>query len=217
MKEPLAVLVLELALYVGAAPLPLRGQSATAQALAPQTTTAKQPAFDVASIRQSKPGGQPNSNFPLGPGDVYMPNGGLFSATSFPLITYILFAYKLQGNQIQSLQPQLPEWATTQRFDIQARAEGNPGKDQMRLLMRSLLADRFKLAVHTETREAPVLAFVLIKPGVTGPRLLPHPADSPCPTNAPPAPAPGSANTPAPPLTDNAGFPTFCNGIFALP
>src|ERR1700683_1158813 len=106
MKPPLAlVILLEVAPFVGMAPLPLCGQSATAQST---TATAKQPAFDVASIRRSKPGGQPNSNFPLGPGDVYTPNGGLFSATNQPLITYILFAYKLQGNQIQSLVPQLP-------------------------------------------------------------------------------------------------------------
>jgi len=182
MKPPLAlVILLEVAPFVGLAPLPLSGQSAPAHSTTVQsaTATAKQPAFDVASIRRSKPGGQPNANFPLGPGDVYTPNGGLFSATNQPLITYILFAYKLQGNQIQSLQPQLPEWATTDRFDIQARAEGNPGKDQMRLLTRSLLADRFKLAMHTETREVPVLAFVLIKPGAMGRRLWQHPNDAP--------------------------------------
>ena len=43
-----------------------------------------------------------------------------------------------------------------------------------RLMMQSLLADRFKLAVHFETREVPVLALVLVKPGRTGPRLRPH-------------------------------------------
>jgi hypothetical protein len=44
-------------------------------------------AFDVASVKPSKLGGQPYSNFPLGPGDVYVPNGGLFTATNFPLAT----------------------------------------------------------------------------------------------------------------------------------
>jgi uncharacterized protein (TIGR03435 family) len=178
--------------------------------------TAPGQAFDVASVKVNKSADPPTANFPLGPGDVYVPNGGLFSATGFPLVTYLFFAYKVIGNQGQYLLPQLPGWATTDRFDIQARAEGNPGKDQMRMMMRSLLADRFKLAVHTETREVPVLAFVLAKPGKTGPQLQPHSAGSTCPTNAPP-PGPGAANTPAPPLTVTGGFPAFCNGIFALP
>ena len=35
-------------------------------------------------------------------------------------------------------------------FDIEARAAGNPTKDQMRLMMQSLLADRFRLRVHSK-------------------------------------------------------------------
>jgi uncharacterized protein (TIGR03435 family) len=57
---------------------------------------------------------------------------------------------------------------------IEARAEGNPNKDQMHLMMQSLLAERFKLAVQFETHEVPVMAMVLIKPGKLGSRLRPH-------------------------------------------
>jgi uncharacterized protein (TIGR03435 family) len=42
--------------------------------------------------------------------------------------------------------------------------------------MQSLLAERFKLVLHTETRQLPVLALVLAKPGKLGPQLRPHPA-----------------------------------------
>src|SRR5580692_5770822 len=101
----------------------------------------------LSGLAASQPGVQPYSNFPLGPGDVYVQNGGLFSANNLPLVTYIFFAYKFIGNQAQYLLPQLPEWTKSEQFDIQARAAGNPGKDQMRLMMRALLADRFKLAV----------------------------------------------------------------------
>jgi uncharacterized protein (TIGR03435 family) len=98
---------------------------------------------------------------------------------------YIVFAYKLDANVYQSLRPQLPKWANTELFDIQARAaNSNPTKDQMRLMMQSLLADRFKLAVHTETRQGPVLALVLDKPGKLGPQLRPHSDDPPCPSVA---------------------------------
>jgi uncharacterized protein (TIGR03435 family) len=166
--------------------------------------------FDVASIKLNKTNDPPFSNFPLGPGDVYVPNGGLFSARGIPLLTYLFFAYKIIGNQGQYLFPQLPEWAKTDRYDIQARAEGNPGKEQMRLMMRTLLADRFGLKMHNETREVPVLAFVLAKPGKMGPQLWPHGDGGDCPTEASPA-------TKVPVPTDARGLPALCNGIFVLP
>ena len=51
----------------------------------------------------------------------------------------------------------------------------------MRLMMQSLLADRFKLRVHFETKEVPVLALTLVKSGKLGPKLLPHSEGPPCP------------------------------------
>jgi hypothetical protein len=104
--------------------------------------------FDVASVKPNKSDAPPSSNFPLNASPMYAANGGLFSATNFPLVTYIFFAYNLSGNQAHFLVPQLPGWVTTERFDIQARAAGNPTKDQMRLMMRSLLAERFRFASH---------------------------------------------------------------------
>ncbi len=91
-------------------------------------TGAEKMEFDVASVKQNKSDSPSNSNFPLGPGAVYVPNGGFFSATGFPLVTYIAFAYKLMANDIQSLLSELPPWAATDRFDIQARAHGDPSK-----------------------------------------------------------------------------------------
>jgi hypothetical protein len=64
---------------------------------------------------------------------------------------------------------------------IDAKADGNPTKDQMRLMMQSLLADRFKLRAHFETKQVPVLALTLVKPGKLGPKLLPHSEGPPCP------------------------------------
>lgn len=57
-------------------------------------------------------------------------------------------------------------------------------------MMQSLLADRFKLAIHFETQEAPVFALTLVKPGKTGPKLRPHSEGPPCPDSyvlAPPS------------------------------
>jgi uncharacterized protein (TIGR03435 family) len=50
----------------------------------------------------------------------------------------------------------------------------------MRLMMQSLLADRFRLKAHFETHEVPVFALTLIKPGKLGPKLIPHADGRPC-------------------------------------
>jgi bla regulator protein blaR1 len=172
-------------------------------------------AFDVASATRKTP--TPpypvGSNFPLGPGDVYVPNGGLLRATNLPLVAYIEFAYKLTENQEQSLLSQLPKWAITDRFDIQGRAQGNPTKDQMRLMMQSLLADRFRLAVHYETRQVPVFALIVDQPGRLGPLLQRHADESPCPTT-PQVPSPAPT---APPRLFDSRFPTTCGGILRMP
>ncbi len=146
--------------------------------------------FDVASVKPNRSNDQPYSNMPLGPGAVYTPNGGYFNATNLPLITYIAFAWKISQSEFQYLMPQLPQWIMSDHFNIQARAEGNPGKDTMRLMMRSLLAERFKLALRSEKREIPVSAFVLATPGITGPQLRLHTGGD-CPrNNDPTAPPP---------------------------
>jgi uncharacterized protein (TIGR03435 family) len=70
-----------------------------------------------------------------------------------------------------------PDWLNA-RFDIEAIAEGNPNPKQMRLMVRKLLADRFNLAVHKETRDLPVYALVLVKSdGTLGPRMRPSDPD----------------------------------------
>jgi uncharacterized protein (TIGR03435 family) len=172
--------------------------------------------FEVASVKPNKSDAPPSSNNPLGPGNVYSPYGGFFQAANFPLYTYIGFAYKIMGNQEQFLRPQMPAWVMTDRFDIQGRADGNPDKDRMRLMMRSLLADRFKLAIHYETRQVPVFALVLLKPGKTGPALQPHAPldptnDSSCPTVPQVSQNQVSQNQVA------GQFPALCGGLFPLP
>lgn len=173
------------------------------------------PSFDVASVKENKSGAAaPNSNFPLGPGDVYSSNGGHFTATNLPLISYIFFAYKIMGDQAQSVTSQLPGWVTTDRFDILANTDGNAArdtKDQMRLMMRSLLAERFKMVTHYETRQVPILAAVPVKPGKAGPQLQPHPADAECSTAVP------TASGPDPQAAVGPGYPTLCGGFLPMP
>jgi uncharacterized protein (TIGR03435 family) len=132
-------------------------------------------AFQVASVRVNKSNNPTSSRFPLGPGDAYAP-GSLFSATNQPLIGYLRFAYKLgQGDLLG-----LPAWVYSDTFDIEARASGNPTKDQMRAMMQSLLTDRFKLSTHKERQKKPVFNLVLAKARKTGPKLQPDPGEGVC-------------------------------------
>jgi bla regulator protein blaR1 len=74
----------------------------------------------------------------------------------------------------------LPKWVITDRYSIDARAAGNPTKDQMRLMVQSLLADRFQLAAHFATQEVPVFALTVVKDGKLGPKLIAHADGRPC-------------------------------------
>lgn len=141
--------------------------------------------FDVASVRPDsaeQSGTTVHMNVPLGPMDAYVLTGGLLSATDFPLLQYMVFAYKLTGMQVQAAIKQLPKWATANHYDVQARAAiANPTKDQFRLMMQALLEDRFKLKVHYERKEMPVYALVVDKPGKLGPQFREHKDDgAPC-------------------------------------
>src|SRR5437870_4775908 len=108
-------------------------------------------AFDVASVKKNNSAPEVfGTNIPLGPGDYFTPTGGYFTGTNLYLSVYISFAYKVTGIQSRILRDEEPQWVRSDRFDIQARAEGNPTKDQIRLMMQSLLSDRFKLSIRKE-------------------------------------------------------------------
>jgi uncharacterized protein (TIGR03435 family) len=71
----------------------------------------------------------------------------------------------------------------TDNYAIQAKAPiGHPTKDQMRLMIQSLLAERFKLRAHFENQQVSVLALTLIKQGKLGEHIRPHSEGPPCPT-----------------------------------
>src|SRR6185312_7279981 len=153
--------------------------------------------FEVASIRLSKSGASPYSNFPINAGTMYSPTQGIFSSIHRPLVDYIVFAYKMTDSERQDLISKLPAWAVSDGYDIEAKSENHdPTKDQMRLMMQSLLAGRFKLVIHTETRRLSISALVLVKPGITGPQLKPHPAEQSCSTTDPAVPLPDATSAP---------------------
>jgi len=200
-----------------AAPPAIAATTTPAPAAVPdwQTAAGGKMEFDVASVKQNKTDDKPTMNFPLGPGDVYVSTNGVLSATNMPLIVYLAFAYKITGNQWPTLQKQLPGWVTTDKFDIDAKSDNHDAtKDQMRLMMQALLADRFKLVVHTESRESSVFALVVAKPGKLGPNLQVHPADAVCSTTIA---ATAMSQTAAALPTVAGGYPATCGGVTGVP
>lgn len=141
-----------------------------------QTAARGKVSFEVISIKQSKPETPPNEKL----------ESGRFTANAM-LLGYIDFAWNLMPSreQMDSMLARLPKWVSADSFEIRAVAEGNPTKEQMRLMVQSLLAERFRLEVHFETAEVPVLALVLDKPGKTGPKLRPHSEGPPCDVHLP--------------------------------
>jgi uncharacterized protein (TIGR03435 family) len=109
------------------------------------------------------------------------------------------------------LETHVPKWVTTDRFDIEARSENaDATKDQMRMMMRSLLKDRFGFVAHSETQQLPVFALVVAKPGKLGPTLRPHKEDDPvCGSTDPVEPTGGTSKMP---VSDD-GFPAICGSI----
>ncbi len=117
--------------------------------------TGATPSFDVASIKPSAAN--------AGSWFKFLP-GGKLSATSW-IKQVVQIAYGVEDYQVIGG----PGWFASDRYDIEAKA-GNPaaGKDEMLPMLQSLLADRFRLRLHRETREFPVLHLVVDK---NGPKL----------------------------------------------
>lgn len=156
--------------------------------------------FEVASVRPSAPGTPFGSTVNLTDGRDGASTGNLFRADAI-LMPYLMFAYKFSdSNQGRAIWDKLPDWAKTQFFHVEARADGTPTRDQLRLMMQALLADRFKLAIHREMQLHGRYLLVLDKPGNPGPQLVPHPTDQPCvdDPSRPPMIAPPAKDTEAP-------------------
>jgi uncharacterized protein (TIGR03435 family) len=124
------------------------------------------PAFEVASVRRNMSG---DARTTLAP----QPGGRLTAINATPGML-IRFAYDLPPFQVSGG----PDWLDTERFDVNATTEGDPSVEQKQLMLRRLLAERFKVRTHTETRELPIYALVMARSDRRlGPQLRPAAAD----------------------------------------
>jgi len=140
------------------------------------TATAQAPAFDAASIKPS-------------PRDAVTSTSTFFfrsqqlSIVNHPLRLLMAIAFNLDVNKARSLIVGLPGWADDEGWDIQAAAADAPSTQQKRVMLQALLAERFKLTYHRDTRQLPVFALSLQNAGRTGPQLRPPSDEATCKPN----------------------------------
>jgi uncharacterized protein (TIGR03435 family) len=129
-------------------------------------------AFEVASIKPSVP------DFGLR----RPPSPDRFIRQKITLSQLLVYAYDVSAFQVEGGD----EWTRTSRFDVEAKAAERPSADQMRTMVKRLLAERFRLRLHSETKELP--RYKLLKAradGRLGDRLRPSNLDCAATTSAP--------------------------------
>jgi bla regulator protein blaR1 len=123
--------------------------------------------FDVASVKRSTGTIEDPRRLNVSP-------TGSFTATNVTVRALLRYAYDVQDFQIAGG----PAWLNDDRFNVLAKAPDWTPAARIRLMLRSLLMERFKLRVHNETREAPLYALVIArKDGALGPELRRSQAD----------------------------------------
>jgi uncharacterized protein (TIGR03435 family) len=177
-------------LAVAVLALPCRGFAQQAAPPAP----AHRAEFEVASIKLDKSGDMRA---------MVRPTPGRFTLTNVPMQFIVTNAYKIKDFQLSGA----PPWFLSERYDIEAKAEGNPALEAMLPMLQTLLEDRLQLKFHHETKEMATYALMVAKAGKL------HESEGECgprPTGPPPAPEPGKL--PAPPCGGFFMFPGHLNG-----
>jgi uncharacterized protein (TIGR03435 family) len=177
---------------------------ATAVAAAAQTPP---PKFEVASIRVNRDVSDRPTLMRL----ILQPGGRVLMLNQ-TLRDVILTAYGVRENELMGG----PDWVRSTGFDLEARGAADMSAETARAMLRTLLADRFSLAVHREQRERPIYVLTMAaRNGQPGPKL--RPAAAPCaapsrPPGMPPGPPP--SQIPAPPPLGAVGPPPRCPSLF---
>jgi uncharacterized protein (TIGR03435 family) len=154
----LAIFVI-VSLFMGAAQVHAQSPAPSAAPLA----------FDVASIK-------PSEDIMVAVSAGKMPHVGMKVDNQsvdfgyYTLAALVTYAYKVKAYQVTG-----PDWMKTAHWDILATLPEGANKDQIPEMMQALLADRFKLVIHHDTKEMPVLALEVGKNGVKMPLSPPDP------------------------------------------
>jgi uncharacterized protein (TIGR03435 family) len=148
------------------------------------------PTFEAASIKPAAPQTGMGMRVMMrgGPGS---PDPGQITYSNVSLKNVVMTAYGVKGYQISG-----PKWLDSERFDIVAKIAMGATKEQFQMMLQNLLAERFKLAVHRETKELPIYALVV---GKGGPKLKESVDDSAASQGGAAGPGGPSASAPPPP------------------
>ena len=130
------------------------------------------PTFEAASVKPSAPmtGNRLMVRMQGGPGT---PDPGQITYTNVALKNLIMTAYNVKGYQVSG-----PGWLESERFDIMAKIPKGATKEQFQLMLQDLLAERFKLKLHRDSKDLPIYALVVGKNGV---KMRVSPVDEPAP------------------------------------
>ena len=155
--------------------------------------------FEVATIKPSPPPGNGPMFFGQtgGPGTS---DPGRFTTHNTALSDLIVQAYGVQRYQVVR-----PDWVNAERFDVTAKLPAGTTKEQFRLMLQSLLADRFGLKVHHEQKEMQEYALTVGKNGPKMKESAVTPETEPDKAKLPPPP-------PGPPKIGADGFPVLPAG-----
>jgi uncharacterized protein (TIGR03435 family) len=117
--------------------------------------------FEVASVRPSPPPqpGQVSAGVHIDGAQVHL--------AYLSIKDLIRAAYQVKDYQIQA-----PDFTTSERFDISAKVSVASTREQVNEMIRSLLAERFGLKLHRESKEFPVYALVVAKGGLKMTEML---------------------------------------------
>jgi uncharacterized protein (TIGR03435 family) len=166
-------------------------------AIVPSLSAQTRAEFDVVSIKRSAPDAVGGSMRNLPDGTSIMAN--------VRVQQFITAAAPVPVREVIGL----PEWATTERYDVTAKPPAGATRQQQSEMWRTFFTERMKLVAHVEERERDTFALVLARSdGRLGPQLKPSTLDcSPKPPGTPPAPPP-------PPPTSESDYLNFCGGRF---
>jgi uncharacterized protein (TIGR03435 family) len=129
----------------------------------PRSAVSAQPlAFDVASVKTAVP---PEREpvfciVPCAFGERLTVVGSRVDIRFMSLHTLMVTAYRIKPYQLSG-----PDWMRSQRFDIAAKIPDGVSKDRVPEMLQALLAERFKLSIHPDSKEQPVYALVVGKNG----------------------------------------------------
>jgi uncharacterized protein (TIGR03435 family) len=133
----------------------------------------QRPQFEVASVKPNRNGNSVRPRFPFSALDtaegIISSSPASLSMRDVTLKSCIKWAYNVQDSQVSG-----PEWLTIDRFDVIAKAPAPASNGQLKVMLQTLLAERFKVAFHRESKTLGGYGLVV---GKNGAKLKPSQDD----------------------------------------